>query len=154
ERSRSMRPADTPRGEVARSVGLLGVQRIAVAALGVLRTKIAAALLGPAGMGILAQAAGLQDLLRSLATLGTPNAFLKLVAEEHGRGDPRGLERLLVSAFLAFLGLAAVLAVVCALAATPIAARVFDDPQERALVLLVAASLVFLVPVALIGRVL
>lgn len=139
--------------DVARSVGLLGFQRLAVAALGVARAKIAAILLGPAGMGILAQAIGLQDLMRSLAMLGTPNAFVKLVAQHRGEGDLRALERLLSTAFLCFTGLAAAIAVLCILGARPIAERVLGDPARADLVLAVALSLLFLVPVALISRV-
>jgi O-antigen/teichoic acid export membrane protein len=140
-------------GELARSVGLLGVQRVAVAALGVVRTKIAASLLGPAGMGLLAQAITLQDLLRSLSTLGSPNGFLKLVAQHRGEGDFRELERLLVSAGALYGGLSLAIAAACALAAKPIAGAVFDDPSRVDLVIAVALSLVFLVPGILVLKI-
>jgi O-antigen/teichoic acid export membrane protein len=139
--------------ELTRSVGLLGSQRLVSAALGVVRTKIAAALLGPSGVGLLALAISLRDLLRSLSTLGSPNGFLKLVAQERGEGDRRGLELLLSSAFVLYGGLAAVIAFVCVLGAAPIAQAVFDDASRASLVIAVAASLLFLVPVVLIGKV-
>ena len=73
--------------ELVRSVGLLGTQRVVLLVLGAVRTKIAAALLGPGGVGILAQAMALRELLTALATLGARSGYLKLVAECHGRGD-------------------------------------------------------------------
>jgi O-antigen/teichoic acid export membrane protein len=146
-------PAPTASGELARSVGLLGFQRVAVAALGVIRTKITASLLGPAGMGLLAQAISLQDLLRSLAMLGSQNGFLKLVAQHRGEGDLRGLERLLASALFLYGGLAIAIAATCALAAAPIARAVFDDPTRVDLVVAVALSLLFLVPGVLVAKV-
>src|SRR5262249_23808826 len=124
----------------------------------------AASLLGPAGMGLLAQAINLQDLLRSLSTLGSQNGFLKLVAQHRGEGDLRGLERLLASASFLYGGLAIAVAATCALAAAPIASpcalpaapiarAVFDDPTRVDLVLGVALSLLFLVPGVLVAKV-
>ena len=48
---------------------------------GAARTKVAATLLGPAGMGLLAQALTMQELLRQSANFGTSRGFLKLVSE-------------------------------------------------------------------------
>lgn len=143
-----MRPS-----ELTRSVGLLGSQRLVSAGLGVVRTKVAAALLGPSGVGLLALAISLRDLLRSLSTLGSPNGFLKLVAQERGEGDLRGLETLLSSVFVLFGVLAAVIACLCFVGAAPIAEAVFDDAGRGPLVIAVALSLLFLVPVVLVGKV-
>ena len=43
--------------ELVRSVGLLSFQQVVLMLLGATRTKFAASLLGPSGMGLLAQAA-------------------------------------------------------------------------------------------------
>jgi O-antigen/teichoic acid export membrane protein len=87
--------------------------------LGATRTKFAASLLGPSGMGLLAQAASFQDLIRQISMLGSTSGFLKLAAEALGRADHRGLERLLVSALALFGGIAVLLAALCvAFAAT------------------------------------
>ena len=96
--------------ELVRSVGLLSVQQVVLMLLGATRTKFAAALLGPAGMGLLAQASSFQDLIRQIAMLGSTNGFLKLVAESFGRDDRRTLERLIVTTLTLFVGLAVVLA--------------------------------------------
>jgi O-antigen/teichoic acid export membrane protein len=139
--------------ELTRSVGLLGSQRLVSAALGAVRTKVAAALLGPSGVGLLALAISLRDLLRSLSTLGSPNGFLKLVAQHRGEDDLRGLETLLSSAFVLYCGLAILIAAGCMVGAAPIAHAVFDDEGRASLVIAVALSLLFLVPVVLVGKV-
>lgn len=140
--------------ELTRSAGQLGLQRIALLLLGAMRTKIAAAVLGPSGMGILAQASMLQDLLRQFVELGTGRGFLKLVAEDGGRRDRRHLERLIVTAGSVAAGLTAALGVGCVALSGPLAARVFGDPAYAPLVVLVAAGPLVALPGALAARVL
>ena len=95
--------------EMARSVSLLGAQRIATGLLGAVRTKIAAAFLGPAGMGILAQATTVQELLLQSSNLGTSRGFLKLAAESGGRRDARALARLIQTTVALVGGIATLL---------------------------------------------
>ncbi len=140
--------------ELVRSVGLLSLQQVALALLGAARTKIAAALLGPGGMGLLAQALSFQDVIRQLTLLGSANGFLKLFAEHHGRGDRRGLERLIVTALVLYGGIGLVAAAVCVAFAPAIAAWVFDDAAQSGLILLSAFGLLFAVPLVLLGRML
>jgi PST family polysaccharide transporter len=139
--------------ELGRSVGLLGTQRIGTILLGAARTKIAASLLGPAGMGLLAQALSLQELLRQAGNLGTSRGFLKLVAEYGGAEDRPRLERLIVTATGVVAAISGVLAVVCFAAAAPIAERVFGDPSYALLVRFTAVTVVAAVPGAVAARV-
>lgn len=139
--------------ELARSVGLLSMQQVVLMLLGAARTKFAASLLGPAGMGILAQAASFQDLLRQVTMLGASNGFLKLVAEYHGRDDRRALERLIVTTMVLFGGIAVAIAALSVAFAAPLASAVFDDPTLAPYIVLAALGLLVLVPGTLVGRI-
>lgn len=140
--------------ELFRSVGLLSFRQVALVVIGAARTKIAAAALGPAGMGLLAQAAAFQDLIRQVSMLGSTNGFLKLFAQGYGRRDRGELERLVVTTFAVFGALALAIGGACVGLAPALAAWVFDDERYAGLVVLGALVLVFTVPVTLIGRML
>jgi len=140
--------------ELVRSVGLLSGQQLILMLIGATRTKIVATLLGPGGMGLLAQAVALQDVFRQASMLGAGNGFLKLVAEGAGRDDRSMLERLIPSAFALFGGLALVLGIGCAAGAPWLARLAFHDEGQAGLIVLVAAGLIFAVPAALLQRML
>jgi PST family polysaccharide transporter len=140
--------------ELVRSVGLLSGKQLALMVLGAARTKVAASLLGPAGMGVLAQAATFQDLLRQLSMLGSTNGFLKLFAEAIGRDDRRTIERLVPTALGVFGGIALLCTVAGFAFAKPLARLVFDDEGAAHLVMLCALGVPLMVPGMLIGRML
>jgi PST family polysaccharide transporter len=147
------RDRNAARRELGRSVGLLGSQRLGMLLLGAARTKVAAWLLGPAGMGFLAQALSLQELMRQAGNLGTSRGFLKLVAEYGRPGDEARLGRLIVTATGLVVAISGVLAVACFALAEPVAARVFGDPAHAILVRLTAITVVAAVPGAVAARV-
>lgn len=122
--------------------------------IGATRVKIVAALLGPAGTGLVAQAVVLQDVLRQAALLGVGNGFLKLVAEAVGRDDRRTLERLLATSFALFGGLALLLGGGAVLVAPWVARLAFHDASLAPLVVIGAIGLVFAVPAVLVFRIL
>ncbi len=138
--------------ELVRSVGLLTSQRAVLLVLGAVRTKIAASLLGPAGMGILAQAQALRELLTALATLGTRSGYLKLIAEYHGRGDTRGLERLIVTTLTLVTVLGLTMATFAGLAAAGVADWAYGDSGQGMLVVIVAVTVAVSVPAKVIAR--
>jgi PST family polysaccharide transporter len=140
--------------EMVRSVGMLSAQRFGTALLGALRTKIAAAVLGPAGMGLLAQATTVQELLGQTANLGTSRGFLKLAAESRGRDNPRDLARLIETSVAVVGGLAAAIALICIVFARPIAWRVFGEGDYALLVVLTGITVLASVPADLVSRVL
>lgn len=138
--------------ELVRSVGLLTTQRSLLIVLGAVRTKIAASILGPAGMGILAQAMALRELLTALSTLGTRSGYLKLVAERHGQGDRPGLERLIVTTLTLVTVVALTVAGFAALFSARVAEWAFGNPGQGILVLIVAITVVLAVPAKMIAR--
>lgn len=138
--------------ELVRSVGLLSGQQLVLMLIGASRVKIIAALLGPAGTGLIAQTVVLQDLLRQASLLGAGNGFLKLVAEAVGRDDRETLERLIPTAFALFGGLALLLGGASVLCAPWLARLVFHDESLAPLVVIAALGLLFAVPGALMQR--
>lgn len=138
--------------ELVRSVGLLSFKQVVLMLLGALRTKAAAAMLGPSGMGLLAQATSFLDLIRQLSMLGSANGFLKLFAEALGRDDRAGVERLVRSALWLFGGLAMALALGSVLLARHLALWVFDDASFAPLIVLCSVGLLFAVPGVLVAR--
>jgi len=138
--------------EMVRSVGLLSLKQVVLLLLGALRTKVAASVLGPSGMGLLAQAASFSDLLRQISMLGSTNGFVKLLAEALGRNDHRGVERLLRSALGLFGALALTIAAISIGLAPRVSQWVFDDPAHATLIVLCSIGLLFAVPATLVAR--
>lgn len=120
--------------------------------LGAVRTKIAASLLGPSGMGLLAQAMSLRDLLSSAATFGSRTSYLKLVAEHYGRDERQALERLLVSALTLIMVLALVTAGAAAIASEQISEWAFGSPAFAVLVVVAALVVVVGAPARMVAR--
>jgi PST family polysaccharide transporter len=139
--------------ELVRSVGLLSFQQLVLMVLGATRTKVAAALLGPSGMGLLAQATAFQDLIRQISMLGSANGFLKLVAEARGRDDRRALSRLIVTAAMLFGGLGLAVGILCVADAPALSQRVFHDAAHANLIVLVSGGMLFAIAGLLVARV-
>ena len=138
--------------ELVRSVGLLSGQQLILVLIGAARVKLIAALLGPAGTGLLAQTVALQDVLRQTSLLGAGNGYLKLVAEAVGRDDRDTMGRLITTSFALFGGLALLLATASLLCAPWLARLVFHDETLAPLVVIAAVGLVFAVPAVLFQR--
>ncbi len=117
-----MRPRSTSGyREILKSSAVIGGSSIMVLAIGILRTKLFAMLLGPAGFGLMAALTSLHDLARSVAELGISRSGVRQIAEAAGADDGDRVAR--VAAVLRrvtfVLGLAG--AVVLALMAAPVA---------------------------------
>jgi PST family polysaccharide transporter len=81
------RHGQTSYGQVLKSSTLIGVSSLANVALGIVRTKVFALLLGPAGIGLLGLYSSVADLARSLAGLGVNSSGVRQIAEAVGTGD-------------------------------------------------------------------
>ena len=132
--------------ELARSAGLLGTQRIVLVVLGAVRTKIAAYLLGPAGLGILAQASALRELLAVVCQLGSRSGYVDMVSDAHERGDGAALRDAML-AVLSIVGMmSTMVGFVVVLQAPRVAQWAFADPGRTGLVLLALVTVVLAVP--------
>lgn len=122
------------------AIRLLAIRQGANLVLSLVRIKILALLLGPAGIGVLSQATNLLDLFRGTAASGTNNAVTVLVADAVARKAFERINRILVTAsvFLAIIG--SLIISVCLLLSGPIADGVFGNKAYANFVIVVGAA--------------
>jgi PST family polysaccharide transporter len=80
-------------GQILRSSALIGGSSLTTVALGIVRTKAMAVLLGPAGVGLLGVYGSIVDLAQSGASLGTSSSGVRQIAEAVGSGDAHRIAR-------------------------------------------------------------
>lgn len=116
-------------GEIMRSSAVIGGSTVLTIAVGIVRTKILALLLGPAGYGLLGAFTLIVDLARSVAQLGIQSSGVREVAAAAASGDGRRVDRTALVLRRAALGCAVAGAVALAWLAAPIARLSFggDD---------------------------
>jgi len=123
-----------------RSTALLGLGSAATVVAAILRAKVLAYLLGPAGTGLLAQLSTLTTMLVPLATLGLGNGVTAMIASARAQGD-LGLVRRVRSTSLTLTWLVGLtLAALTALASPWLADALFHDRRWTWVVLVGAAA--------------
>jgi PST family polysaccharide transporter len=137
--------------ELLHSSGVLMLRQVLTAGVSVVRTKVVAVVLGPAGMGVLAQANQLRLLLDRVVNLGIGAGVSKYAAQYHAGGERDRLERFIGSVTALLLVSGTAVFVLAALFAPRLAAWVFDSPDRWLYVLLVAVALPLSAQVALAG---
>ena len=80
------RPPDSY-GQILRSTALIGASSVAAMALGVVRAKVMAVLLGPAGVGLFGLYGSIVELTQSLAGMGVNSSGVRQIAAAVGSGD-------------------------------------------------------------------
>ena len=86
------RPADSY-GQILRSTALIGASSVATVALGVVRTKVVAVLLGPAGVGLFGLYGSIAELTQSIAGMGVNSSGVRQIAAAVGSGDTARVAR-------------------------------------------------------------
>jgi antigen flippase len=74
-------------GEILKSSALVGGSQVANIAIGIVRTKAMAMLLGPGGFGLFGLYGSIQNLTQSIAGLGINSSGVRQIAEAAGTGD-------------------------------------------------------------------
>jgi antigen flippase len=80
-------------GEILTSSALIGGCSILNIAIGIIRTKAMAVLLGPAGVGLLALYGSIADLYQNLAGMGVNSSGVRQIAEAVGSENPNQIAR-------------------------------------------------------------
>jgi PST family polysaccharide transporter len=80
-------PAKTTYREILKSSAVIGGASVANVAIGIIRTKVMAVLLGPAGVGLLGLYTALADLAKSVASMGINGSGVRQIAEAAATGD-------------------------------------------------------------------
>jgi antigen flippase len=73
--------------EILKSSALVGGAQVANIAIGIVRTKAMAVLLGPAGFGLFGLYGSIQNLTQSIAGMGINSSGVRQIAEAVGSGD-------------------------------------------------------------------
>lgn len=114
--------------QILRSSSIIGGASFANIAIGLVRTKVAAMLLGPAGIGLIGLYTNLIATAAQVAGLGFGNVGTRQIAEAAGTGDERKIATARRALFWGTMCLALLGAVAFWLLRLPIAGRVLDRP--------------------------
>jgi len=106
----------------------MGMSQVATTLVAIVRNKLLAVLLGPEGVGLLAQLTSFQTLAASAIPMGMLTGALKYFAEFRGKDD-RKLAVYVKTACWVFLCTAGVTVAVCFVFIKPIAGWVLNDPK-------------------------
>lgn len=133
-------PVAEPRNRAlfAATFGLWGASALVLATT-LLRGKISALYLGPAGIGLIAQLNYLANLSTNFAALGLSNGCIKLLAEARAQGDIQAERRVRGIVFALPVTIGLVIALAIAVAAKPISGILFDS-ESHAVAIIVAAT--------------
>ena len=126
--------------EILKSSMLIGGSTALTLAIGVVRTKLMAVVLGPAGFGLMGVYTSIADLARTLAEMGINSSGVRQIAESVGSGDSVRVARtVIVLRRVAFvLGLIGALLLI--LLAWPISNLSFGTGAQAGSVALLSAA--------------
>jgi enterobacterial common antigen flippase len=130
-------------GQILKSSATIGGASAVNIAIGIVRTKAMALLLGPAGIGLLGLYMLIADLARAIAGVGVNSSGVRQVAEAAGSGDADRIARSAgalraISLVLAILG-----AVLLAAFSSEISALTFGDERHAGAVALLSLAVCF-----------
>ena len=111
-----------------------------------LRGKVAAVVLGTAGLGVTSQLATFSALVVAIAALGLGTGGIKLIAAARARGDEDEIRRLVSFLIWGPTAVGVLLLGVCVLFAAPLADLLLGDPDDAGYLVLGALA----VPVSLL----
>lgn len=83
----SQRPDGSSYGQILRSSALIGGSQALIVVVNVIRTKVMALLLGPAGYGLMSVYTSIADLASSVGSLGVDRSGVRQIAVSAGSGD-------------------------------------------------------------------
>jgi O-antigen/teichoic acid export membrane protein len=93
---------------ILRGFGIIGGGQLASIAIGLVKLKIVAAFLGPAGVGLVGLYSNLMQIGATVASLGIGNAGTRQIAAATAAGDDQAVERTRYALFWGVLALAVV----------------------------------------------
>jgi antigen flippase len=130
-------------GQILKSSAVIGGSSLLNIAIGVVRTKAMAMLLGPSGVGLMGLYGSISDLTISIAGMGINNSGVRQIAEAVGSNEAERVARTAVtlrriSLFLGLLG-----AVLLAVFSGPVSVLTFGNEQHAAAVALLSIAVFF-----------
>jgi PST family polysaccharide transporter len=126
--------------QILRTSALVGGAQVLTLLIAMVRTKLLAMLLGPAGFGLMGTFSSIVDLAASLAGMGMSRSGVRQIAEAAGSGDQARIATTVIVLRRCAVLLGVLGALVLATLALPISVLSFGDAQHAAAVALLAAA--------------
>jgi len=130
-------------GQILKSSAVIGGSSVLNIAMGIVRTKAMALLLGPAGVGLMGIYNSILDLTRTVAGMGVNGSAVRQIAEASGTGDSSQIARTVTALRRVVLVLSALGAVALVLLSNPISRVSFGDTLHTGAVAMLAAAVFF-----------
>jgi enterobacterial common antigen flippase len=139
--------ADTAEGQsyrqILKSSALIGGSSVANIAIGIVRTKVVAVLLGPAGFGLAGLYLSVASLAQAVAGLGINSSGVRQIAEAVGSGNYERIARTAAVLRRVSIGLGIIGAVLLILFAVPMSRATFGSDQRALGICLLSVSVFF-----------
>ena len=129
--------------QVVKSSALIGASSVINISLGIVRTKVMAVLLGPAGIGLLGLYSAIMELTRVLAGMGINTSGVRQIAEAVGSGDVRRIARTVTTLRGVALFTGAVGSLLLLILCRPVSKLTFGDDRHAGAVALLALAVFF-----------
>lgn len=130
-------------GAIVESLLLIGTSSAVNMALGVVRTKAMALLLGPAGYGLLSLFGSVADLARCVSGMGVNSSGVRQIAAATGSGDPHRVAETVLVLRRVVLLLGVCGALLLALLAPQVSRLTFGTEDHAGAVALLAVAVLF-----------
>jgi enterobacterial common antigen flippase len=129
--------------EILLSTTLIGGSALVNVAIGMVRTKVMAVLLGPTGFGLLGVYSAIADMARSVAGMGLQSSGVRQIAQAVGANDAQQLARTAVVLRRTVLALGLLGALMMVLLARPISTLTFGHDGHADAVALLSVAVFF-----------
>lgn len=131
-------------GQILKSSAIIGGSTVLNVGIGIVRTKIMALLLGPAGFGLAGLYTSIITLTQSIAGMGINSSGVRQIAEATGSGDQDRVAKTTmvlrrISVVLGLLG-----AILLVLFSKQVSIVTFGDAKQRGAVCLISLAVLFL----------
>jgi len=130
-------------GQILKSSALVGGSSVLNILIGIVRTKVMALLLGPAGFGLLSVYGSIATLTQTFAGMGVNSSGVRQIAEAAGSSELEHIARITfilrrISLLLGILG-----AVVLVIFSRQVSSITFGTPQHAAAISLLSVAVLF-----------
>lgn len=125
-----MESPDSSYKQIVKSTGIFGGSQLFNMLIGVFRTKVAAALLGPFGVGLIGLYQSIVDMIRSVSDLGLHFSSVRDMAQANAGGDKHKINTtaLVLSRWIGFTAILG--ALLCIAFSKQISQLAFDDTDH------------------------
>lgn len=130
-------------GEILRSSALIGSSSLLTIAIGIVRTKAMAVMLGPSGVGLIGLFSAIADLARSIAGLGINSSGVRQIAEAVGSTDELRVARIATVLKRTSIALGLVGVVLLVVLSGPVSTMTFGSRQHAPAVAVLSLAVFF-----------